>query len=57
MNPDLTVHISRYPEGEWVALAAQSHYQGTGRGVAEGDMFDRKGWLGRSSQSLYLDRL
>lgn len=57
MNPDLTVHISRYPKGEWVALAAESTYGHQGRGLATGTLWDLDGWLGRSTQSLYLDRL
>lgn len=57
MNPDLTVHVARYPEGEWVALAAESAYGNLGRGVATGTLWDEKGWLGRSTQSLYLDRM
>lgn len=57
MNPDLTVHVSRYPDGEWVALAAESTYGNEGRGVATGTLWDTSGWLGRSTQSLYLDRM
>lgn len=57
MNPDLTIHVSRYPDGEWVALAAESGYGDLGRGVATGSLWDRSGWLGRSTQSLYLDRV
>lgn len=57
MNPDLTIHVSRYPEGEWIALAAVSTYGNLGRGVATGTLWDTSGWLGRSTQSLYLDRL
>jgi hypothetical protein len=57
MNPDLTVHISRYPQGEWVALAAESTYEHLGRGVATGTLWDASGWLGRSTQSLYLDHM
>lgn len=57
MNPDLTVHVSRYPEGEWIALAAESTYGHHGRGLATGTLWDTSGWLGRSTQSLYLDRL
>lgn len=57
MNPDLTVHISRYPEGEWIALAAESTYGHQGRGLATGTLWDVSGWLGRSTQSLYLDRV
>lgn len=57
MNPDLTVHVSRYPEGEWIALAAESTYGHQGRGLATGTLWDQSGWLGRSTQSLYLDKL
>ena len=57
MNPDLTVHIGRYPEGDWVALEAESHYEHHGRGVAAGIIWDQKGWVGRSAQTLFLDHL
>ncbi|HJS71291.1 MAG TPA: thioesterase family protein [Acidimicrobiia bacterium] len=57
MNPDLTVHVTRYPQGEWVALAAESAYGHQGRGVATGTLWDTSGWLGRTTQSLYLDHL
>lgn len=57
MNPDLTVHVSRLPEGEWVALSAVSTYGNLGRGLATGSLWDTSGWLGRSTQSLYLDRV
>jgi len=57
MNPDLTVHVARYPGGEWVALSADSSYGELGRGVATGTLWDESGWLGRSTQSLYLDRV
>lgn len=55
MNPDLTVHITRYPVGKWVALSARSSYGDQGRGLATGDLWDEEGWIGRSTQSLYLD--
>lgn len=57
MNPDLTVHLARYPAGEWIALSAESDYENLGRGVATGTLWDGRGWLGRSTQSLYLDRV
>jgi hypothetical protein len=56
MNPDLTVHVARYPEGDWIALSAVSTYGNHGRGLATGALWDTSGWLGRSTQSLYLDR-
>lgn len=57
MNPDLTVHLSRYPEAEWIALSATSAYGRLGRGIATGTLWDTTGYLGRSTQSLYLDRV
>lgn len=57
MNPDLTVHVSRYPVGEWIGLTAESSYGELGRGVATGALWDTEGWLGRSTQSLFLDLL
>ena len=56
MNPDLTVHLGRYPVGEWVGLEAGSNYSDMGRGVANGSLWDEQGWIGRTTQSLYLDR-
>lgn len=56
MNPDLTVHVTRYPRSEWIALSAESGYGDLGRGIATGTLWDETGWLGRSTQSLYLDR-
>jgi len=57
MNPDLSVHLGRYPIGEWVALEAVSHYSDLGRGVAAGTLWDTTGWVGRSAQSLFLERV
>lgn len=56
MNSDLTVHIGRYPAGEWVGLDARSSYSNDGRGVAWGSLWDTEQWVGRSAQTLYLDR-
>lgn len=55
MNPDLSVNVNRLPVGEWVALDAESSYAPTGRGVATGTLWDERGYLGRSTQTLYLD--
>jgi Acyl-CoA thioesterase C-terminal domain/Acyl-CoA thioesterase N-terminal domain len=57
MNPDLTIHLTRYPDGDWIALSAESAYGTLGRGVATGTLWDTTGFLGRSTQSLYLDRI
>lgn len=55
MNSDLTVHIGRYPVGEWVALDASSSYSASGRGVASGVLWDESMWVGRSAQTLFLE--
>ena len=56
MNSDLTVHIGRYPTGEWVGLDSRSSYSSEGRGVASGHLWDIERWVGQSAQTLYLDR-
>ena len=58
INPDLTVHLARPPEGEWIGLASHSVYgtatESTGAGYAESALHDRRGRLGRSVQSLII---
>ena len=54
INPDLTVHLLRVPQGEWIGMQARSHYGGRGAGLAEGALFDEFGRCGRSVQSLFL---
>jgi hypothetical protein len=56
MNPDLTVNVTATPSGEWVALSAESWYAADGRGVASGTLWDEDRFLGRSTQTLFLDR-
>jgi hypothetical protein len=55
MNSDLTVHLGRHPAGEWVALDADSMYHDLGRGLAWGTLWDTTAWVGRSTQTLFLD--
>lgn len=57
MNPDLTIHLTRYPEGEWIGLSAESAYGHEGRGLATGRIWDEAGFVGRSTQSLFLDNV
>ena len=56
INPDLTIHLSRLPVGEWVCLDAFSRYEPTGIGIAVTDLHDESGPIGRSIQSLLLDQ-
>lgn len=56
VNPDLTVHLVRLPEGEWIGMDARTLPGATGIGMADVALHDRTGRIGRSVQSLLLDR-
>jgi hypothetical protein len=56
INPDLTVYLHRLPADEWVCLDAVTWAEPHGVGLAEGRLWDRHGPLGRSLQSLLLER-
>jgi hypothetical protein len=55
INPDVTLHLHREPEGEWVHLEARTFASPDGTGVAEGVLSDLRGRFGRSMQSLILE--
>jgi hypothetical protein len=52
----LTIYLHRYPEGEWVCLDAATYVGPQGTGLAESRLFDARGPIGRSVQSLLIDR-
>lgn len=56
INPDLTVYLQRPAEGEWICLDATTWPEGEGIALAESELFDARGRLGRSLQSLLLER-
>lgn len=56
INPDLTVYLHREPVGEWVCLDAVSRAEPHGVGLAESALYDERGRIGRSLQSLFVDR-
>jgi hypothetical protein len=56
INPDLTIHLHRLPVGEWIGLDAVTRPGEGGVGVAESGLFDERGRIGRSLQSLLLER-
>lgn len=55
INPELTVHVQREPAGEWVALDAETYLERDGSGLAEGVLYDERGRLGRTAQSLIVE--
>jgi hypothetical protein len=54
INTELTVHLHKLPEGEWVCLDAMSFYEADGVGCSEATLYDQRGRLGRCAQSLML---
>lgn len=56
VNCDLTVHLSRDPVGEWIALAARTDLGDDGAGLAAGTLFDERGRVGTVAQSLFVQR-
>jgi hypothetical protein len=52
INPDLTVYLDRYPEGEWICLDAVTRIQTDGIGLAESRLYDERGPIGSGMQSL-----
>jgi hypothetical protein len=56
INPDLTIHLHRHPEGEWVCLEAASEIGPLGNGMAESRLYDERGPIGRAVQSLLIER-
>ncbi len=57
INPDLTVYLHRYQRGEWTCLDARTRVSPNGVGVAESQLFDADGPIGRATQSLIIEAL
>jgi len=55
INPDLTVSLSRVPQGEWIGFDVVSRLSGDGYGQAESLIFDPLGPVGRAVQSLLVE--
>jgi hypothetical protein len=54
INADLTVHLLRYPAGQWVCLQADTSIDSAGIGLADTALHDEHGRIGRSAQSLFV---
>jgi hypothetical protein len=50
INTDLTVHLLRPPEGEWVCLDSVTNVDGVG--ITDTALWDEKGRIGRAAQTL-----
>ena len=56
INADLTVNLSRQPEGEWILLNAQTWIGPDGAGLAIARLADERGYFGRAMQSLVIEK-
>ncbi len=54
INVDLSVHLERMPEGEWVCVDAVTLPQPNGIGTAESVLSDERGRIGRAAQTLLI---
>ncbi len=52
INVDLSVHLNRMPDGEWVCLDALTMPERNGVGIADTALFDERGQIGRAAQTL-----
>lgn len=52
VNTDLTVHLHRPPEGDWMALDSVTRMSPDGTGLAESVLHDARGPVGRALQTL-----
>jgi hypothetical protein len=52
INTDLTVHLHRQPETEWVCLDAVTRLDSAGIGMSDTELWDERGRIGRAAQTL-----
>ncbi|MGI9233450.1 MAG: thioesterase family protein [Woeseiaceae bacterium] len=57
VNPDLTIHLHRLPESEWLASSAVSFWEPTGVGLSRATLFDEQGPVGSALQTLLIQPL
>lgn len=56
MNTDTAVHLHRLPEGDDFALRARGSIGPDGIGVTTAELFDRRGFIGTSAQTILVQR-
>jgi acyl-CoA thioesterase len=53
-NLDISVHLTRLPEGEWLLIDAETISAGNGMALASTVMADRQGVFARTHQTLFV---
>jgi hypothetical protein len=56
VNADISVHLGRLPEGEWIRLASRSRWEASGIGSVDSELGDAGGPFGSANQALVLER-
>ena len=54
VNTDLTVHLHREPQTDWVLVDARTRLETNGAGLARSTLSDERGELGLAAQSLFV---
>ena len=57
INADISVHLQRLPEGEWLCLEARGSAETSGLGLVETVVHDLHGPLGRITQAIMANRM
>jgi hypothetical protein len=57
LNPELTVHLAREPQGEWVGVQAGTMLDTRGSGVTTSRLWDLGGVIGQASQALLVQQV
>lgn len=57
INPDAAIHVHRPLVGEWMCMDADVHYGPHGAGSANARLYDERGSIGHTSQSILIREL
>lgn len=55
INADISVHLGRLPDGDWIRLTSTSTWEPTGIGAVASQLSDAAGPFGRAHQALVLE--
>jgi acyl-CoA thioesterase len=55
MSLDLTVQLTRKPDGEWIAVTSDSLASRTGIGLGDAELYDTTGRIGRAVATLLVE--
>jgi hypothetical protein len=55
INADISLHLSRLPDGEWIRLASASTWERSGIGTVAGELADATGTFAQCNEALVLE--